>query len=89
MADLVKQGDKYVGKSNEGFSCRYPDVWYGWNRPHTNTCHRDSGIELQFVSPARMEGKFQNLPSDNKFNCKPCADSKEPVWQTFTWIPDR
>ncbi len=88
LAELKRDGQQYAGTNRERFTCQYPDLWIGWDNPHSQTCQFEAGIRIRLLSSSRIEGELQGGPSNTKFDCKKCQWSKPLVWRPFTWIPE-
>jgi hypothetical protein len=88
LAELKKQGDKFMGVVRTRETCAYPSFWSVWSDPQYNACTLEARIELISVTPGRIEGRVEGYPKDSKFDCRKCTHSKKPVWVSFTWIPD-
>ncbi len=90
VAELKKQGDKYVGRIRAVATCSYPHAWWGWNQPQYNRCSEEMGIEITRLTSTRIEGKVEDYPAGTKYDCKKCSyeKNKKRAWMEFAWIPE-
>lgn len=87
IAEVKKQGDKYVGINRRG------EVWWQTNRYTgekvvTLRCSLEEPVELTLVTPTRIEGRIFTIRSDARFNYKKCKSSKPSIWQNFVLVPE-
>ena len=91
LAEVVKQGEKYVGTITERHACQGWSYWGFWKRGNSNyvnTCTASWDIELASVTATRIEGRAESPAKGAKFDCGKCSFSKKPVWTPFVWIPE-
>jgi hypothetical protein len=86
MAELRKQGDRWVGTSRRRIPCQTGDgVWTTIKR---KTCSFEESIEIVLLTPTRMEGNAVSPPDTAQFKCGPCKYSQPSTKQDFVWIPE-
>jgi len=55
--------------------------------PGTTAAVSKNNIELNSVTPSRIEGRIFAPANDAVFDCGRCSYSKRSVWKPFVWIP--
>ncbi|HYM10416.1 MAG TPA: hypothetical protein VEU62_06780 [Bryobacterales bacterium] len=85
LAELRKQGSKYVGVTEDRFTCVWQDATA---EEHHKECTEELSIEMTSFTPHRIEGRVQSYRGDSAFNCQKCAHSGPPSWRPFVWIPE-
>jgi hypothetical protein len=88
LVEGKKQGQTYVGKGRSRFACQYTTGYGAARRAFTNMCSSEGAFEMTLLAPNRVEGRSQAFPQGTKYDCKKCKADREPVWQSFTWIPE-
>ena len=78
------QNGGYIGVSRWGFACSYVNYFTGF---WSNRCKFEDKMEINSVTPNRIEGRVFTPPDGAVFNCGKCSYSKKPVWTPFVWIP--
>ncbi len=84
-SELKEDADgKWRGKERERLCCSYT-VGHGiYARELTNWCTTELDMEIDLMSPRRIEGISTR---HEKFDCKKCEWSGKPEQKPFTWIP--
>jgi hypothetical protein len=77
------QNGGYSGVRRSTFACSYRR----WTGPWNNRCSIENNIELNSVTPSRIEGRIFAPANDAVFDCGRCSYSKRSVWKPFVWIP--
>lgn len=85
LAELRKQGNKYVGVTENRFTCVWRDAAA---EEHRKECTEELSIEMTSLTPRRVEGRAQSYRVDSTFNCQKCARTAAPAWRPFAWIPE-
>jgi S1-C subfamily serine protease len=85
LADMKKDGDKFVGTVKNRFTCQYSDAWSGQAR--YNTCEAEYPIEITLFTENRIEGWTMSYAKGDKLSCRKCTHSTRPIKETFVWIP--
>jgi len=89
IAELKKDGEKWVGENRVRSICVVGGGPWVWSKSaHTKQCSFEWDIEIDLLSPTRIEGFVVAPPADAKLKCKKCKYNKKPVKQAFTWIPE-
>jgi hypothetical protein len=83
LADLKKDGERYVGTFRFCIVCHY--VFSG---SISDRCVFENAIEFLSFTPSRIEGRMMAPPDHSKLNCGKCRYSKEFAWRSFVWIPE-
>jgi hypothetical protein len=83
--ELKEDADgKWRGKERERISCSYTLGRGIYARAETNWCSREEDVEIDLMSPRRIEGI---TVGHEKFDCRKCEWSGKPLQKPFTWIP--
>jgi hypothetical protein len=77
LIELKKEGDKFIGKVNSKYV----------RSDGGASCELQSQIELNLVTPERIEGRAQSWPANTKIDWTKCSIAAEKEWKDFTWIP--
>jgi S1-C subfamily serine protease len=83
VAELTKKGEKFAGVFREGIPC----TWEGWSSGQ-NFCRLERPIEIDLLTPTRIEGSVLDYPQGTKFDCRRCQYSNKGVMRDFVWIPE-
>jgi Trypsin-like peptidase domain len=83
--ELKEDADgKWRGKQRARLPCSYTAGRGIYAREATNWCSTERDIEIDLMSPRRIEGLGTTY---EKFDCRKCEDSGKPEQKPFTWIP--
>jgi S1-C subfamily serine protease len=80
LAELKKNGDKYVGVTRASLACS--------RGREVKLCDDNAPMELTLLSPTRIEGVIEQFPPNAKFDCGRCRFDGKRERLTFTWIPE-
>jgi len=86
MAELKKQGDKWVGTGRRRIPCQTGDGV--WTTIKHKVCSFDEAVEILLLTPTRIEGIAVAPPDGAYFKCGPCKYSQPSAKQDFVWIPE-
>ena len=78
-SECRRAGNKWVGTTRALLPCALPGA-----EKKTRTCELTLRIEVDSISPARIEGAGDSL---HNFDCSKCQ-VLETGWAKFTWVPE-
>jgi hypothetical protein len=87
IAQLKKDGDRYVGTTKSALTCGYTQGLGIYATQRNNTCRADYAIEITLFTPTRIEGRAPAPQPNAKFKCWDCTEKPAPTMQSFVWIP--
>jgi len=89
IAELRKDGEKWVGELHSRGICVVNRGPWKWSKPASRKyCSFIFEIEIDTLTPNRIEGFILGPPENAKLNCKKCKYNKKFVKQEFSWIPE-
>lgn len=89
LSDLQKKGDIFSGTARSSCVCQYSRGLGAYAQTYTNRVKDETSIEINSITPTRIEGRVLNRPKGTKFDCRKGEFSKSPSeWENFAWIPE-
>jgi hypothetical protein len=85
ISELQKVGvGYYIGKTRR----RVTGQDKHWDGPRSHACTLEFMIEINKVSPTRIEASAGDIGTDPRFDWDKCKPSKKPDVVPFVWIPE-
>ncbi len=86
-SELKKTGDVFTGVTREIFHCTRRSIWT--LKQEWKTCSRETPLEVNLLTPTRIEVWEEGPPKGTEWDCKNCKwKKKERIKRRFVWIPE-